>query len=168
MARGFLWVLLPSGRCLAYGKPKLHEQVRVKLLLDDLTWSDPEVMNRAEAESLERQGLAEVVGECAPSISALGVNSVSKKWERFSLYGGLVAENDTQATARDILVNGMFNAEAAGYPVVAHVYDELIAEVPLGFGSVQEFEDVICRLPAWCADMPIAASGWRGKRYRKD
>jgi DNA polymerase len=90
--------------------------------------------------------------------------------ERFNLYGGLIAENDTQATAREILVNGMLNAERAGYPIIAHVYDEMIAEVPRGFGSVKEFEQIICRLPesGWANGLPLSASGWRGKRYRKD
>ena len=77
-------------------------------------------------------------------------------------------QNATQATARDILVNGMFKAEEAGYAVVSEVYDEIIAEVPRGFGSVAEFERLICELAPWAAGLPLTAGGWRGKRYRKD
>lgn len=165
---GFLWAMLPSGRCLAYGSPKLTEQAWVSRKLDDGTYAPSEVMDLADAEVLEVKGEARIESKADPRISALGVNSVTKKWERFSLYGGLLAENDTQAIARDLLVNGMLKAEAAGYPVIAHVYDEIITEVPKGFGDVAEFERLICELPDWAAGLPLSASGWRAKRYKKD
>lgn len=168
VARGFLWCRLPSGRCLAYGGPRLKDQVWAEVKLDDGSWSDAEVMDRELAEALERKGKVRVQGKTSPKATALGVNSVTKKWERFALYGGLASENITQAVARDLLVNGMFRAESAGYGVIAHVYDEIITEVPRGFGDVKEFEALICELPDWAAGLPLTASGWRGKRYRKD
>ena len=168
VTNGFLLARLPSGRCLFYGAPRLRDQVWARVKLKDGSWSDAEVMGRAEAELGERRGEVKIDGVTSPSVTALGVDSVKKKWSRFNLYGGLAAENDTQATARDLLVNGMLKAEEAGYPVVAHVYDEIIAEVPRGFGDLKDFERLICELPPWAAGMPLTASGWRGKRYRKD
>lgn len=166
--RGFLWCKLPSGRCLAYGMPRLRDQVWAEIKLDDGSWSDAEVMDREAAEKQALRGEVRIKGATSPSISALGVNSVTKKWERSHLYGGLFAENDTQAIARDLLVNGMRKAEAAGYPIIAHVYDEMIAEVPRGWGDLAAFEKLICELPDWAAGLPLTAGGWRGKRYRKD
>lgn len=168
VANGFLWCRLPSGRCLAYGAPKLKDQVWARTLLADGTWSDSEVMDRDDAERRAAKGLVRIEGNTSPKVTALGVNSVTKKWERQGLYGGLLAENCTQAVARDLLVNGMFKAEAAGYPIIATVYDEIIAEVPRGFGSVADFERIICELPAWAEGLPLTAGGWRGKRYRKE
>jgi len=167
VARSFLWCRLPSGRCLAYGAPKLKDQVWAEIKLDDGSWSDAEVMERDAAERQERAGLVRIQGNTSPAATALGVNSVTRKWERFALYGGLAAENATQGFARDLMVNGMWAAERAGYPVIATVYDEMITEVPRGFGSVEDFERLICELPGWAAGMPLTASGWRGKRYRK-
>lgn len=166
--QGFLWCLLPSGRCLAYASPKLKDQVWVKVLLGPEEWSESEVMDRELAERLALKGDVKIEGKTSPAITALGVDKSGRRMQREHLYGGILAENDTQAVARDILVNGMFKAEAAGYPIVLHVYDEMVAEVPRGFGDLAEFEKLICELPEWAAGLPLTASGWRGKRYRKD
>lgn len=166
--RGFLWALLPSGRCLAYGAPRLRDQVWACVRLPDGGWSDAEVMEREVAEAGERRGEVRIEGETSAKVTVLGVDSKSNQWRRYGLYGGLLAENNTQAVARDLLVNGMWKAEAAGYPIVATVYDEIICEVPRGFGDLKEFERLICELPDWAAGLPLTAGGWRGKRYRKD
>lgn len=168
VAKGFLWALLPSGRCLAYGAPRTKDQVWAKVLLPDGSWSDAEVMDRDRAEMLERKGSVKIEGGTSPAVSALGVDSKTKKWRRFVLSPPIVSENNTQAVARDILVNGMWKATNAGYPIIASVYDEIICEVPRGWGSVGEFERLICELPEWADGLPLTAGGWRGKRYRKD
>jgi DNA polymerase len=165
---GFLWALLPSGRCLAYGSPRLKAQVWAEVLLEDGSWSDAEVMDKEAAERGAALGRVRIQGDTSDKVTVMGVDSQSNQWVRYGLYGGIICENNTQAIARDILVNGMFKAEAAGYPIIAHVYDEMIAEIPRGFGNLAEFERVICDLPPWAEGLPIAAGGWRGKRYRKD
>jgi DNA polymerase len=166
VARGFLWCKLPSGRCLAYASPKLRSQVWAEAK-DGAGWSEAEVMDRAEAEKMALQGLVRIKGDSSPAITALGVGKDGKMYREF-LYGGILAENDTQAVARDILKNGMETAEARGYPVVITVYDEMIAEVPRGRGDLAAFEKLICELPEWAAGLPLTAGGWIGKRYRKE
>jgi DNA polymerase len=165
---GYLWARLPSGRCLCYGAPRLKEQVWAEIKLEDGSWSDAEVMDRDAAERGELKGEVRIQGGTSDKVTGMTVNSQTKQWTRTALYGGLLCENNTQGTARDVLVNGMFKAEAAGYPIILTVYDEIIAEVPRGFGDLKDFERLICELPAWADGLPVAAGGWRGKRYRKD
>jgi DNA polymerase len=146
VAHGFLLCLLPSGRCLAYGMPKMQEV--------EAPWADKTL----EPERREKK----------LSLTVRGVDAQTEKWVRFPVYGGSLFNNVVQGAARDLLVNGMQKAEAAGYPIVLHTHDEMAAEVPRGFGDVGEFERLICELPDWAAGLPLTASGWRGKRYRKD
>jgi DNA polymerase len=82
-------------------------------------------------------------------------------------YGGLWAENVVSGIARDLLADAMLRIEAAGYPIVLHVHDEVVAEVPEDFGSCDEFLRLMTRKPTWALDLPIAASAWRGPRYCK-
>lgn len=89
-------------------------------------------------------------------------------WVPMKTYSGRIAENIVQATAHDIQRFGIEAQEAAGYPIVLHVYDENVAEVPKGWGSIEEFEAIMSTMPPWAAGWPIRASGgWRGRRYRK-
>lgn len=89
------------------------------------------------------------------------------RWAKLDTYGGKLAENITQAVARDLLADAMLRVEAAGYPVVMHVHDEIVSEVPKDFGSLAEFEELICQMPDWATGLPMAVEGFECERYRK-
>jgi DNA polymerase len=137
-----LFCQLPSGRKLCYHSPRLTP---------DVTPWGKEVLK----------------------ISYMCWNTDPKKgpsgWIRVDTYGGKLTENIVQAIARDILTYAMVNLENAGYPIVLHVHDEIVAEILKSFGSIKEFEKIMNIMPPWAQGWPIRATGgWRGKRYRKE
>ena len=72
-----------------------------------------------------------------------------------------------QATARDILVDAMLAVEAAGYPIVLHVHDELVVEREADEGSLDEVLELMKIAPPWAAGCPIDVEGYEAQRYRK-
>jgi len=134
-----LIIRLLSGRELTYHNPRLHQSDRGAGLLD----------------------ITYMTWNSNPKYGPPG-------WGPMKTYSGRLAENIVQATAHDIQRFGILALEAAGYPIVLHVYDEDVSEVPQGFGSIEEYERIMATMPPWAHDWPIRASGgWRGKRYRK-
>lgn len=102
-------------------------------------------------------------------ISYLGVNTYTHKWGRIKTYGGKLAENITQAFARDALAANMQPAEDAGYPIVLSVHDELITEpVNAPQFTAQGLSDIMCRVPSWAQGLPLAAKGFEAQRYHKE
>lgn len=86
---------------------------------------------------------------------------------REDTYGGKLTENTVQAIARDVCATGALNAEAAGYPLIGLVHDELITLPPLDFGTPEGLCTEMCRLPAWITDLPVEAEGGTMDRYGK-
>jgi DNA polymerase len=82
-------------------------------------------------------------------------------------YGGLWAENIVQAVSRDLLAAAMQRLEATGYPIVLHVHDEVVAEAPINFGGIDEFQRLITALPDWAEGLPVAAKVRNGPRFAK-
>ncbi len=106
-------------------------------------------------------------GTKKPTICFKGVDTYTRKWGETHTYGGKLAENVTQAIARDVLADAMVRLEMAGYPIVLTVHDEVVAEPENGFGSLDEFEDLMGIVPDWATGLPVAVEGWEGARYRK-
>jgi DNA polymerase bacteriophage-type len=105
-------------------------------------------------------------GKKVRKLTFMGLD-VNKRWVRQETYGGKLVENVTQATARDLLAEGIVRLEGYGYPVVMHVHDEVVCEVEWWRGSITAMEAILCELPEWAAGLPIQAEGFETTRYKK-
>lgn len=175
----FLQMRLPSGRCVTYAYPTVEVMTTTFYEREVAKWAK-EIKEAAEEvhtdEGSKRYGFAvDVLRELLENpdkreqLAFWGINSKSKnkKFGKLRAYGGLLTENATQATARDFQFHAGLRVEAAGYPIVMHTHDELLTEVPRGFGSVDELAQIMCASPGWAGDIPVSAAGWEGDRYRK-
>lgn len=135
----FLWLELPSGRRLAFREPQVAWRTKT---VGDKTF---------DAKTLE----------------FWGVNPKTKQWALERSWGGIMVQNATQGTARDLMMPAMVRLEASGYRALLMIHDEGLAEKKIGRGSVDEFTRILCQPPAWARGLPIEAKGWVGPRYRK-
>ena len=89
------------------------------------------------------------------------------QWKAYRGWYGTFVENVVQATARDLLAAALGRLEAAGFEIIAHVHDEIVAEVPEGADCREEFIAVMTQAPPWADGLPIAAKAWSGQRFIK-
>ena len=92
----------------------------------------------------------------------------NKQYIRQKSYGGKLVENITQATARDCLRDAMTALDSAGYRIVFHVHDEVIADMPTGTGSLAEMQEIMGRPLPWAPGLPLRAAGFEADFYMKD
>ena len=138
---GFLFCRLPSSRVISYPKPSVAWKSRIITIDGD----EVEINSRGVSYWGNDQG----------------------RWTKCDLYGGLQCAHVVSGTARDVMVEGLFNVEAAGYPVILHIHDEAISEVDAGFGSADEYAALLAKPIAWLPDFPLVAKGEEGNRYLK-
>lgn len=134
-----LYARLPSGRKLAYHRPRLIPSDR---------WPGQQSITFEGWNSNPKMG--------------------KKGWITIKTFGGRLAQNAIQAIANDIMRYSINTLERHGYPHVMRTYDEITSEVDQDFGSLEEFENLMATMPPWAEGWPIRATGgWRGKRNRK-
>lgn len=106
-----------------------------------------------------------------PSVSYMGQNQTTKRWERVETYGGKLVENIVQAIARDCLAIAIENLESQGLHVVFHIHDEVVIDTPAWADEDTMLETVtkIMTKPIpWAQALPLNADGWVDKFFKKD
>lgn len=103
-----------------------------------------------------------------PSVCYMGLNQTTKKWQEIETYGGKIAENCTQAVARDCLAEAIERLEAVGYPVVFHIHDEVVIDAPVDKADLSDVVRIMSEPPRWAPDLPMNADGWVNPFFKKD
>jgi DNA polymerase len=92
----------------------------------------------------------------------------NKGVKREGTYGGTLAENVTQAVARDLLAEAMVRADRTpGLDPLMTVHDELVCEADEGFMMPAEYAALVSVVPGWADGCPIDAEAHDRVRYRK-
>jgi DNA polymerase len=133
---GYLFAFLPSGRRICYPHPKLF-------------------VDRRQFHSVETFTFME---------------NTQGRWFRYGagqrgVFGGFLLENVTQGVCRDLLCEAIHRVEAAGFPVVLHLHDELVVEVDKGTRSLEEFRALMCIAPSWAGGFPIDSKARVSDRF---
>lgn len=101
------------------------------------------------------------------SITFMGQNQTTRKWERMETWGGKLVENIVQAYARDCLAVALLRLDAAGYPITFHVHDEIIAEMPEG-SRWEDMAEIMGQPIDWAPGLLLRGDGYETKFYMKD
>lgn len=95
--------------------------------------------------------------------------SYVRRGTRVYMWGGVFTENITQAVARDILVDAMLRLDKAGFDLVLHVHDEVLAEFSEDEAAdgLVEMQHIMRTNPDWCREIPLFSEGDVGTRFKK-
>ena len=144
---GFLFIELPSGRRLAYVKPRIETEDLFRVKADGTKMM------------IAREG----------SLTYEGLDQKTKQWTRLPTYGGKLVENITQAIARDLLAESMLALDAEGYTMLTTVHDEIIMEEDVdGERNVKTAEEVMGRSIKWAEGLPLRGDGFETPYYMKE
>lgn len=138
-------ILMPSGTYLCYALPKIGGRKRFKKGLDEP--DDEEYNSKGEISYMSWR---------------------NKKWVRTKTYGGKICENVVQKLSRDLLGFTLLGLHDARIPVVLHIHDEVISDVPKNSGlTFEQYNHIVQSRPKWAIGFPLEAKGYRGPRYEK-
>lgn len=154
----FMRMILPSGRCLHYCRPRL-KQAKIYFCMKKKKFQP---LNLCEKPDMEKFRYKE-------QMTYEGVDD-RNQWGRINTHPGKLTENADQAIARDVLAHGAKLAEKEGIRIRLHVHDELVAVV-----SEKKAEDLLKVLvacmsekPSWAKRLPLAAAGSISRVWIKD
>jgi len=84
-------------------------------------------------------------------------------------YGGRLAENLVQATARDVFAEGLLRVQRAGFQILFHCHDEVVCEVPVASApaAAAEIARLMTTCPDWMPGIPLEAETQVSDRYCK-
>ena len=99
------------------------------------------------------------------------VSSINRNGQKriMNLWGGVLAENLSQALARDIFSFMMLEIDKADINIIFHVHDEVICECDEDKAeeTLQKITQIMSTPPEWISDIPLDAEGEILTQYQK-
>jgi hypothetical protein len=105
-------------------------------------------------------------GEDRDQITYWGQIPMSARWGRIKLYGAKLVENETQATAADLMAHGAIVAEKRGMAPFALIHDQGLSERFSG-KTADDYAEALADLPSWARGLPIRVEAKVTPFYRK-
>jgi len=97
-----------------------------------------------------------------------GMEQTKRSWGEIQTFGGKLAENIVQATARDCLAYSMKNLAAVNYNIVMHVHDEVVLDVHNREDSINDIKKIMGKNIPWAPGLLLTADAYETNFYRKD
>lgn len=154
----FLRMILPSGRCLYYCRPRMRSETlffcdEQKKFLPLLRCKRPNRDMKKKKQQITYEGLND-----------------KGHWGRISTHPGKLTENADQAVARDLLAHGLRLAMRERIDLRLHVHDQGVGLV-LKEDAVEQLKvltDCMSDSPKWAPGLPLAAAGTISPIFTKD
>lgn len=168
----WLFIILPSGRRLAYADPKVIWAPVYKLTKkgeDERFAGNPNALKIALELGFKVESKFQTKRLTYWEVNQMArkADCVIPKWSLENTYGGKIVENVVQAVSRDLLAEAIVRADKAGFNVLMHSHDELVSEAPAGKFKRDDFKNIMEVLPTWAMGLPLKSGGWVGDRYKK-
>lgn len=148
----YLLFRLRSGRSLAYP----HPEVKMTQWVPDVDEDDVDEFGEPIVPEVKWR----------KEITYWGQIPGSGQWGRIKLYGGKLAENETQATAADFMAHGSITAESRGMEPFMLVHDQGLA-LRTNDQTTKDYEAALGTLPGWAIGFPMKVEAKIAKFYKK-
>lgn len=97
-----------------------------------------------------------------------GIDQKTKQWSQQQTYGGKLIENAVQAISRDLLAEAMLRIDNYNIPIVLHVHDEVVIELPENAVDIPFINKIMGASVDWAPGLPLTADTHSSFYYKKD
>ena len=173
--------LIEERRAVSAEQAKSHARYAEDRLFEDWDAYTAVLVNPAENLRMRMDGpllrillpSGREISYTKPKVSAAGDLTYEGQiqaggWGRIETYGPKLVENIIQAISRDCLAESMRRLAAEKIPVVFHVHDEVICEVPEDGPGAEEIAQIMGEPIDWAPGLPMKADAYECLYYRKD
>lgn len=161
----YLMFRLRSGRSLAYPHPKIELEAWVP---EKIEKEYGEEHGHSIHDTVDKNWNPVIKSEVQyrEQVTYWGQIPGTAHWGRIKLYGGKLAENETQATAADFMSYGAINAEKQGMEPFMLVHDQGLALRTRG-QTAEQYEQALGVVPPWARGFPMKVEAKLTPYYTK-